>query len=444
MSFGDCGKGIFTDFLTRRWKADTIVRFNGGAQAGHNVVLPNGQHHTFSQFGAGSFVPKVETILASPVLIHPGALLVEAEFLNRLGINDILNRLFIDPRCRVITPFHQAAGRLRELLREDKAHGTCGVGIGETVQYSLNFPESTLFFEDLNQPSRVLDKLEEIRKNLLSEFSKIEVHKSGIILNEYNVLNNTNIANDWLNIIKIVTRSVTTLTSSRIAEKLHSSSTSLFEGAQGILLDENFGFHPHTTWSSTHANYLNDLSIEWELPEPILHFGILRTYTTRHGNGPLPTQDPNLNFPELHNSNEGWQGKFRCGHPDEILIKYALSCVGKLSGLLVSHLDIFSKGIPIFWNKTYKSEQNRSGSAYLQTKAADPFTVTGITPTKNPDEQNRITQFLEKVKPVYEKKPILDDTEFLNKLRSISKLPICFGSYGNTYKGIREIDNYKS
>ena len=85
LGFGDCGKGLFTDFLTRHWNAHTVVRFNGGAQAGHNVVLPDRRHHTFSQFSAGTLVPGVCTVLAYPVVVHPGALLIEHAALQRLG-----------------------------------------------------------------------------------------------------------------------------------------------------------------------------------------------------------------------------------------------------------------------------------------------------------------------------------------------------------------------
>src|ERR1039458_4253655 len=97
LGFGDCGKGHFIDALTRQWQAHTVVRFNGGAQAGHNVVTPANanspsRHHTFSQFGAGTFVPGVRTLLLEPMIIHPTALLVEAEVLSKIGVNDEIGR----------------------------------------------------------------------------------------------------------------------------------------------------------------------------------------------------------------------------------------------------------------------------------------------------------------------------------------------------------------
>jgi adenylosuccinate synthase len=101
------------------------------------VVLPDGRHHTFLQFRAGTFVPGVHTLLASPVVVHPTALLVEAGFLRRAGVADALSRLTIAAACRVMTPYHQSAGRLRERLRGAGALGSCGVGVGETVAHRL-------------------------------------------------------------------------------------------------------------------------------------------------------------------------------------------------------------------------------------------------------------------------------------------------------------------
>src|SRR6185436_2110605 len=148
----------------------------GGAQAGHNVVTPAdanfpSRHHTFSQFSAGTFVPGVRTLLIDPMIVHPTALLVEAEALGRTGVHDALSRLRIDAQCRITTPFHQAAGRLRELLRGTAPHGTCGVGVGETVRHGLEHPEQEIRYVDLARGRRVLDRLQAVRETLLAEFS---------------------------------------------------------------------------------------------------------------------------------------------------------------------------------------------------------------------------------------------------------------------------------
>src|SRR5690349_8592758 len=108
LAYGDCGKGTIVDFLTRAHAADLVVRFNGGPQAGHNVVTPDGRHHTFSQFGSGTFVPAVRTLLSRFMLIEPYAMVNEAAHLAELAVTDALDRLMIDARCPVITPAHQA------------------------------------------------------------------------------------------------------------------------------------------------------------------------------------------------------------------------------------------------------------------------------------------------------------------------------------------------
>src|SRR5690348_3101760 len=102
LAFGDCGKGTIVDYLVRRDEAKLVVRFNGGPQAGHNVVTSDGRHHTFSQFGSGTFVPGVRTLLSRFVLIEPYAMLNEASHLAELAVTDALDRLMIDARCPVI------------------------------------------------------------------------------------------------------------------------------------------------------------------------------------------------------------------------------------------------------------------------------------------------------------------------------------------------------
>ena len=107
LGFGDAGKGTITDFLVRERGAEWVVRFNGGAQAGHNVVTDDGRHHTFSQLGAGSFVPGVRSYLGPDFVLHPGALLEEARALARVGIPDAFERLYVDATGGGETEFAQ-------------------------------------------------------------------------------------------------------------------------------------------------------------------------------------------------------------------------------------------------------------------------------------------------------------------------------------------------
>ena len=115
----------------------------------------------------------------------------------------------------------------------------------------------------------------------------------------------------------------------------------VLEGAQGVLLDEWRGFHPHTTWStSTFANAL-DLLSEAGVDADVCRLGVTRTYATRHGAGPFPAEDPSLAplLPEPHNGTGRWQGAFRVGHLDLVLLRYALEVCGGADALAVTHLD---------------------------------------------------------------------------------------------------------
>jgi len=330
LGFGDCGKGLFTDALCRRWPVHTVARFNGGAQAGHNVVLPDGRHHTFSQFGAGTFVPGVHTLLASPVVVHPTALLVEDEFLRRAGIADALTRLTIAAACRVTTPYHQAAGRLRERLRGAHAHGSCGVGVGETVAHAIAHPGEALRYADLAQPRRAREKLAAIRHALAAQFDC-----SALDGEEVRALRDDDLATRWLAQAQQLARQVAPADEAVVAARLQREGTLLFEGAQGVLLDESRGFHPHTTWSDVRPAAAEGVLAAAGVHAPVLRLGIVRAYATRHGAGPLPTHDAALDaHAEPHNGDAGWQGRFRRGHPDALLLRYAVEAAGPLDGLL--------------------------------------------------------------------------------------------------------------
>jgi len=326
LGFGDCGKGLFVDALCRRWGAHTVVRFNGGAQAGHNVVLPDGRHHTFSQVGSGAFVGAA-TVLASPVVVHPSALAVEVERLEALGVDPTV---LVDARCRVNTPFHQAAGRLRE---RRLGHGTCGVGVGETVRHELEHPENVLRYGDLVHPALTMQKLDAIRRDLEAVADPAQP-------DEATVLTDPGVSERWLLRVTPLLRRFPPASPARVAERLNRPGTVIFEGAQGALLDEDAGFHPHTTWSRVRFDVADAIATEAGVGGDVLHLGVLRTCATRHGPGPFPTWDPALDvLPEPHNAGDGWQGPFRRGHPDAVLLRYARSFVGRLDGLLVSHLD---------------------------------------------------------------------------------------------------------
>lgn len=443
LGFGDCGKGHFVDALTRRWQAHTVVRFNGGAQAGHNVVTPAdsasaARHHTFSQFGAGTFVSGTRTLLLDPVVVHPTALLVEAEALGRIGVHDSLSRLGIDAQCRITTPYHQAAGRLREYLRGAAAHGTCGVGVGETARHALDHPDQVVRYADLFPVSKarsiaLLAKLTSIRETLLAELApQCTASENAALTAELHILQDAAVAGEWLATAQALARQCPPASGEAIRSQLEQPGCVLFEGAQGILLDEWRGFHPHTTWSSITTSAVNAVAARFGITAPIEHYGVLRSYLTRHGIGPLPTHDETLDaqLPEPHNSAEGWQGSFRRGHPDSVLLRYALEAVGKLSGLLVSHLDVFDRGLTLKWCERYSidsSPQPPSSLTRLQLGGAEDLT-----------HQSTLTDLLQKSQPQYASEPIASAHAFLDRIASVTDVPVILRSYGPTCRDVRE------
>ncbi len=331
LGFGDAGKGTLTDFLVRETGSKLVVRYNGGAQAGHTVVCDDGRTHTFAQFGSGTFVPGVRTHLSRFMVVHPSGLLVEAEHLARLGVTDALRRLSIHPDARVVTPFHQAFGRLREIARGDARHGSCGIGVGETIGDALAFPDDALTMADLSAPKR---KLARIRERQRATLPATGDPRAAI---ERAIFEDDAVTQRWLD-------AIAPLRDVRIADDAIPNEPVIFEGAHGVLLDEWRGFHPHTTWST--CTFKHALELLRDYSGDIVRLGVLRTYATRHGPGPFPTE-ANLDMREPHNPTGAWQGAFRTGSFDAVLARYALAACGGADALAITHADRFRAGFRV-------------------------------------------------------------------------------------------------
>ncbi|MCB9613698.1 MAG: adenylosuccinate synthetase [Sandaracinus sp.] len=331
LGFGDAGKGTTIDVLARRalardGRAPLVVRFSGGAQAGHNVVTSDGRHHTFAQLGAGSFVG-ARTHHAPAMIVHPSGLLVEAAHLANEGVHDPLGGLTIDARCRLTTPFHQAAGRLRELARE-APHGTCGVGVGETVRDALAHPDDVVRAADLRDERALADKLSRVRERLRASLPPLDPHDARVAA-ELAFFEVSEVTARWIEAIRPLPRA-------SVVDDFIPEGTVLLEGAQGVLLDEDVGFHPHTTWSR--CGFVEAENWLASVGRHAKRLGVLRAYATRHGAGPFPSATT-LARDEPHNDALGWQGAFRVGDFDEVLARYALRAAGGVDGLVLTHLD---------------------------------------------------------------------------------------------------------
>lgn len=322
--FGDEGKGSFTNWLCTQSKElkqhPLVIRFNGGHQAGH-TVLHKGIRHTFSSFGSGT-LQNVPTFWSKYCTVYPIAMYNEYKKLKEYGITP---QIFFDPLCPVTTPYDVFANVSDE---KQNNHGSVGVGFGTTLKRQEAFYK--LFVSDL------------FNKTILkAKIANIKLYYKGLSVPD-------NIINDWYTAIdNLISENV--LSQSKIGfDKLSDNELLfedrfdhlIFEGAQGILLDQDFGFFPNVTRSNTTSKnafeIINDfgtgLKAQFNFnPEDYLDtdiYYITRPYQTRHGMGFMSNRD--LPEPKLkNNENEinidtSFQGIFRKSILDLDLLIYAI------------------------------------------------------------------------------------------------------------------------
>lgn len=342
LGFGDEGKGTIVDALVRKYDAGLVVRYNGGPQASHTVCTEDGRVHSFSQFGSGTFVPKTYTLFAATTLVNPLSLLLEAEELAKKNVPDALQRLFLDGRATMITPYHRAVNRLREMARGKAKHGSCGGGVGECVDDALAHPEEVIRMQDFNLGSVLLVKLQHCCARMQKKANAIkglpdtpEVAKQ---LSTFNY-DMTELWRRYSRFYQKMHRNI--LDDYAVTRLLSSHESIVFEGAQGVLLDQSFGFHPHTTWSDTTIGNARLILEEAEIVETPNIIGVIRSYMTRHGAGPFPTEQQAMTrrMADPNNPRNDWQDNVRSGYLDMPLIQYALKVNGPVDNLAVTHLD---------------------------------------------------------------------------------------------------------
>jgi adenylosuccinate synthase len=327
LGFGDEGKGAAVDFLVRELAADLVVRYSGGAQAGHNVQLPDGRRHTFSQFGAGTLAG-AKTWLGPRMIVSPATLVPEADHLRSLGIADPPALLSVHPDCLVATSYNVAMTRLRELARGDARHGSCGLGIGESRHYWLRYGPAAIVAGDLADRRLLVQKLTLLRERMLLEMQELP-----------------RLDREWAATIHHTLPAVEAellqeaMAGVACSESMPAAETVIFEGAQGVLLDEWHGFHPYTTWSTVTPLLAWELAAENHIDD-ITVLGVTRAYSTRHGAGPFPTwcRDLTAALTDPGNPTNAWQGSLRAGPLDLVLLDYAAR-ICRIDALAVTCLD---------------------------------------------------------------------------------------------------------
>ncbi|MET0862865.1 MAG: adenylosuccinate synthetase [Nakamurella sp.] len=406
LGFGDEGKGATVDALCAAGGTSAVVRFNGGAQAAHNVVA-DGVHHTFAQFGSGTLTG-TPTYLSDRMLVEPIALAAEAEDLEHKGVPDPLALLTVHPDALLTTPVHVAANRTREDLRGGGRHGSCGRGIGETTWYDLAWQsrarpgdqvgnlsspgratEPPLRVGDCREPlvlRRKLDALQQFYQPLLS----LGDHRVPSV--------------DAMTAMYREFAGAVRMADDGYLGGLADSGRLIFEGAQGVLLDEWRGFHPYTTWSTTTP--ANARALLAGLGQPAGYvLGVLRSYQTRHGAGPLPSEtvDTAMMTPERHNDTGTYQGGWRVGHLDPVALRYAIAACQGVDGLAVTHLDTTGTGqfVEEYCYGGHRVRRLPLGAARdlthqgrLTTLTQSCTTVLGRLPTRQDELADRIEGML--------------------------------------------------
>ena len=331
--WGDEGKGKLVDWLTEL--AQGVVRFQGGHNAGHTLVI-NGQKTALHLIPSGIMRPGVKCYIGNGVVLSVTKLLEEIEGLEKAGV-EVKSRLRISEACPLILPMHAALDQAREIAREGTGQqkiGTTGRGIGPA--YEDKIARRALKVQDLKYPERFASKLREVLdlyNHLLTTYLNAPALEFQPIYDE---------AMQQAAIIRPMMADV-----SRELNEAHLQGENLlFEGAQGTLLDIDHGTYPYVTSSNCVAG---NAAAGAGVGPSLLHYvlGITKAYCTRVGSGPFPTE---LDWekegtPGYHMSTVGAErgtttGRHRrCGWFDAALLKRSAQVNG-LTGLCITKLDV--------------------------------------------------------------------------------------------------------
>lgn len=289
------------------------------------------------------------------------------------------------------------------------------MGIGETMADFLNNPTEALRMGDLKD-------VDVLRRKLLASQAKKQFEIAGEILktptspaisSEWALLNDRRIVEELVERYQAFTKLVRIVDGAYLPS-LMAEGTTIFEGAQGVLLDQNFGFHPHTTWTDT--TFGNAVDLLSGFTGEITKLGILRSHTTRHGAGPFPTEDPTLKLPNDHNNWGEWQQSFRVGHLDLALTRYAIEAIGGVDEIALTHLDLFP-------------EFKKVCVSYRESKLPLPKGLSNTTGRLRQQEENG--KSLRTKTPVF--REFSDVAELISGVESL-KASVTICSYGPTAK----------
>ena len=323
--WGDEGKGKIVDWLSSQ--ADVVIRFQGGHNAGHTLVI-DGETYKLNILPSGILRGEKKSIIGNGVVLDLSSLINEIDKLTERGVKISPDNLYISDRATIILPLHQYLDELRENNNLIKI-GTTKRGIGPA--YEDKVARRALRLCDLFDKSKLSQKIKILLNHhnaLLRGFNEKEYDNNEVVEYIFKLGQK----------IKPFAKTINEISNEIDRENQHI----LFEGAQGFLLDIDHGTYPYVTSSNVHASYA---SIGSGLsPKLINHvLGITKAYTTRVGNGPFPTEQDNEIGNKLgeigHEFGTVTARKRRCGWFDAVLVRQALVQSG-VTGIALTKIDV--------------------------------------------------------------------------------------------------------
>jgi len=360
--WGDEGKGKIVDWLSE--KADVIVRFQGGHNAGHTLVVDN-ITYKLKLLPSGIVRKNKISIIGNGVVIDPWALLDEIKQVEKLGIKITNKNLYIAENAILILPLHKELDEIREDAKNINKIGTTRRGIGPAYEDKIG-----------RRGIRVMDLAN--KENLSKKIDMILFHHNSIRKGlQKNKINKKKLVND-LNKISSKILKYSKPVWKKIEEFKNKKKTILFEGAQGVLLDVDHGTYPFVTSSNTVAGAAfigtgcGPGTINYIL-------GIVKAYTTRVGEGPFPTELKNETGNKIGKKGKEFgtvtNRKRRCGWLDAVLVKQSCIISG-INGIALTKIDVLDQFKDIYVCVAYKLNGKKIN--YLPSALQDQIKVKPI------------------------------------------------------------------
>ena len=324
--WGDEGKGKIVDWLSN--EADIVVRFQGGNNAGHTIVI-NKKKIALSLIPSGIIRKNKISIIGNGVVVNPRALLEEIRKLDVAGIKITKKNFRISENSSIIFNFHKKIDEIREERKGPNKIGTTGRGIGPA--YEDRVGRRAIRFTDLVNKEVLKEKI----KNALDYHNIILAGLNSKLLTEKEI--NDEIDSYKKQILKYVDRTAKTLREAkRLGKKI------LFEGAQGVLLDIDHGTYPFVTSSNTLPSAASSGS-GMSIKDIGYILGIVKAYTTRVGSGPFPSELSNSigqKLGQIGNEFGTVTGRQRrCGWFDSVITRHSMEVAG-IDGIALTKLDV--------------------------------------------------------------------------------------------------------